>query len=184
MSSFFWSEPIHFPSKMVPCRFSLDLPLFGLRPSSRGHGSNLWLSTNRIGLFNWTLDLALSSKVACTYCLLPFMRSFRPHLQSLYKEGTNTNSSRVYRPHHCRKSTCLLCKIHMPHCPNHENHYVMESAGYKTFFANFGAHLKILVSQNSSSDHQHYIPFHHIILQQYLYHSHFSIILMNFYLFF
>jgi hypothetical protein len=28
---FFWgSEPIDFPSKMVPCRFSLDLPLFGL----------------------------------------------------------------------------------------------------------------------------------------------------------
>jgi hypothetical protein len=48
----------------VPCRFSLDLPLFGLGPSSKGHRSNLWLSSNRIALFHWTLDLGSSSKVA------------------------------------------------------------------------------------------------------------------------
>jgi hypothetical protein len=53
------------PSKMVPCGFSHFLPLFGLGPSSIGHGSNLlWLSPNRIALFHWTLDFRPSSKVA------------------------------------------------------------------------------------------------------------------------
>jgi hypothetical protein len=37
-------------------RFSLDLPLFGLGPSSKGLGSNLWLSANKISLFHWTLN--------------------------------------------------------------------------------------------------------------------------------
>ncbi len=60
---FRWFGPIDFPSKMVPSRFSLDLPLFGLGPSSKGHGSNLWLLLNRIGLFHWTMDLGSSSKV-------------------------------------------------------------------------------------------------------------------------
>ncbi len=30
LSFFFGSEPVDFPSKMVPCKFSLDLQLFGL----------------------------------------------------------------------------------------------------------------------------------------------------------
>ncbi len=59
----FWSEPIDFPSKMVPCKFGLDLPLFGLQPLSKVHGSNLWLLTNRIALFHWTLNLGPSSKL-------------------------------------------------------------------------------------------------------------------------
>jgi hypothetical protein len=54
---FLGSKPIDFPSKMVPCRFSLNLPIFGRGPSFKGHGSNLWLSSNRIALFHWTLDL-------------------------------------------------------------------------------------------------------------------------------
>jgi len=37
--------------------FSLDLPLFGLGHSPKGHGSNLWFSANRIALFDRTLDL-------------------------------------------------------------------------------------------------------------------------------
>jgi len=45
-------------------RFSLNLPLLGLGPSSKGLGSNLWLSSHRIALFQWTLDLGPSSKVA------------------------------------------------------------------------------------------------------------------------
>ncbi len=32
---FFGLEPIDFPSKMVPCKFHLDLPFFGLGPSSK-----------------------------------------------------------------------------------------------------------------------------------------------------
>jgi hypothetical protein len=54
---FFWSKPINLTSKMVTCRISIDLPLFGLCPSFKGHESNLWLSTNRIVLFHWSLDL-------------------------------------------------------------------------------------------------------------------------------
>jgi hypothetical protein len=53
---------------MVPCRFSLDLPLIGLGPSSKGHGSNFWLSANRTALFHWTLDLRRLSKVALSVC--------------------------------------------------------------------------------------------------------------------
>jgi hypothetical protein len=62
----FWFESIDFPSKMVwRCKFSLNLPLLGLGPSSKGLGSNLlWLSSHRIALFHWTLDLEPSSKVA------------------------------------------------------------------------------------------------------------------------
>jgi hypothetical protein len=52
-----------FSSKMVPCRFRLNLSLFGLGPWSEGCGSNLWLLANRIALFHWTLDLGPSSKV-------------------------------------------------------------------------------------------------------------------------
>ncbi len=44
-------ETIDFPSKMVPCGFSLNLPLFGVGPSSKGSGSNLWLSAIRIIYF-------------------------------------------------------------------------------------------------------------------------------------
>jgi len=57
---FLGSKPIDFPTKIVPCRFSLNLSLFGLGPSSKGHGSNLWLLFNRIALFYRTLDLGLS----------------------------------------------------------------------------------------------------------------------------
>jgi hypothetical protein len=41
---------------MVSCRFSLDLPLFGLGLSSKGLESNFWFSANRIVLFHWNLD--------------------------------------------------------------------------------------------------------------------------------
>jgi hypothetical protein len=57
-------EPIDFPSKMVPCKFHFHLPFFGLGPSSKGHGSKLWLSSKSTALFHWTLDLGPSSKVA------------------------------------------------------------------------------------------------------------------------
>ncbi len=61
---FFRFEPIDFLSKSLQCRFSLNLPLFGLGPLSKCHGSNyLWLSSSRIALFHWTLSLAPSSKV-------------------------------------------------------------------------------------------------------------------------
>jgi hypothetical protein len=53
-----------FPSKSLQCRFSLDLPLFGLGPLSKCCGSNyLWLSSSRIAVFHRTLGLVPSSKV-------------------------------------------------------------------------------------------------------------------------
>ncbi len=52
------------PPKQVPCKFSLNLPLFGLGPSSKGLGTNLKLLTNKIAWINWSLDLGPSSKVA------------------------------------------------------------------------------------------------------------------------
>ncbi len=52
-------QPIDFASKMVPWKFSLDLPLFGLGLSSKGHGFDLWLSSNGWdgALFHWTWTL-------------------------------------------------------------------------------------------------------------------------------
>jgi hypothetical protein len=55
-------------AKMLPCRFSLDLPLIGLGPSSKGHGSNFLLWANRTALFYWTLDLRRMSKAALSVC--------------------------------------------------------------------------------------------------------------------
>jgi hypothetical protein len=55
--------------KIMPCcRFSLNLPLFGLGPSSKGLGTNFKLSTIKIAWIHWSLDLGLSSKVALLRC--------------------------------------------------------------------------------------------------------------------
>jgi len=59
----FLSKPIDFPFKMMTCRFSPGFPLFGLGPSSKGYGCNLWLSSNTIALFHCTLNLGARSKV-------------------------------------------------------------------------------------------------------------------------
>jgi hypothetical protein len=47
----------------VPSRFSLNLPFFDLGPSSKGLGTNLMLSTNKIAWIHWSLELGPSSKV-------------------------------------------------------------------------------------------------------------------------
>jgi len=47
-SMFFGPNQLIFPPKHVPCRFSLNLLLFGLGPSSKDLGTNLKLSTNNI----------------------------------------------------------------------------------------------------------------------------------------
>jgi len=47
-SWFFGPNQLLFPPKQVPCRFSLNLPLFGLGPLSKGLGTNLKLLTNKI----------------------------------------------------------------------------------------------------------------------------------------
>ncbi len=64
--SFFWVSTNWFSHQNFgePCRFSLNLPLFGVEPSSKGHGSNLWNPSNRIALFHWTLERVSSSKLA------------------------------------------------------------------------------------------------------------------------
>jgi hypothetical protein len=53
-----------FPRKQVPCKFSLNLPLLGLGPSTGGVGTNLKLSNDKIAWIHSCLDLGPSSKVA------------------------------------------------------------------------------------------------------------------------
>jgi hypothetical protein len=60
---FFGRNQLIFPPKQVRCRFSLNLPLFGLGSSSKGLGTNVKLSTNKIARIHWSLDLRSSSKV-------------------------------------------------------------------------------------------------------------------------
>ncbi len=52
-----------FPPKQVPCKFSLNLPLFGLEPLSKGLGTNLKLQPIRLleHIGPWTLDPGLKS---------------------------------------------------------------------------------------------------------------------------
>jgi len=78
--AFFWGlNQLIFPSKSLQCKFSLDLPLFGLGPSFKGLGSNyLWLSSNRIALFHWTLDLAPSSKMMPNAIFLGVLQVLHP----------------------------------------------------------------------------------------------------------
>ncbi len=60
----FWSEPIGFPSKMMPCKLNHNLIYVGLGPLSKGLGTNLKLLTNKNVQFHWTLILGLLFKVA------------------------------------------------------------------------------------------------------------------------
>ncbi len=60
----FGPNQLIFPPKQVPCRFSLNLSLFGLGPSSKGLCTNLKLSTNNFVWIHWSLDLGPLSKVA------------------------------------------------------------------------------------------------------------------------
>ncbi len=69
LALFFGLNQLIFAPKQVPCRFSLNLPLFGLGPSSTGLGTHSKLSTNNIAWIHWCLGLGPSSKVALS--LLP-----------------------------------------------------------------------------------------------------------------
>ncbi len=64
-------KPIDFPFKMVLCKSLASICHFlGLGPSSsKGHGYNLRLSSNRIALFHGTLELGPSSKVALKFII-------------------------------------------------------------------------------------------------------------------
>jgi hypothetical protein len=79
----------------VSYRFSLNLPLFGLEPSSKGNGSNLWLSANRIVLFHWTLNFRASSKVALSTtsanpCVWIWSEYLIPPSSNIYGGGDST----------------------------------------------------------------------------------------------
>jgi len=99
------SKPINFPPIMVPCKFNLDLPLFGLGLSSKGHGSNLWFSTNRIALFHWTRVLRPSYKVALINqfrCLIQVLNHGQRHSETALVElvvtGRNDISATGHSP--------------------------------------------------------------------------------------
>jgi hypothetical protein len=61
---FLGSNQLILSRKWCHVGFTLDLPLLGLEPSTKGHGSSLWPSFNGIALFHWTPDLGPSSEVA------------------------------------------------------------------------------------------------------------------------
>jgi hypothetical protein len=67
---FFGPNELIFSPKQVPCRFSLNLPLFGLGPSSKGLWTNLKLSTNKIAWIHWSLELGPSLKSPPLYISL------------------------------------------------------------------------------------------------------------------
>jgi hypothetical protein len=52
------------------CGFSLNLPLFGIGPSSKDLGTSLKLSTNKIAWIHWSLDLGTLSKVTLRFKLV------------------------------------------------------------------------------------------------------------------
>ncbi len=84
----FVSESIDFPSKIVPWRFFLDLPLLGLGPSSKHHGSNLWLSSNRI-------VFEASSKVA-PKCLSMATSNFFPSRYGDFCKTKKTHQKKFF----------------------------------------------------------------------------------------
>jgi hypothetical protein len=56
LASFFGLDQLNFlPNKMILCKCHLKLAWIGFRSQSKGLGSNLWLSTNKIAPFCWTL---------------------------------------------------------------------------------------------------------------------------------
>jgi hypothetical protein len=63
---FFWSGPIGFPSKMMPCKLNHNLICLGLGPSSKGLATNLKLLTNRNVQFHWALLLGPLPRFALT----------------------------------------------------------------------------------------------------------------------
>ncbi len=65
-STVFRSEPIDFPSKTGAILASI-CHVFGLGPSSKGVGTNLKVSTNKIAWIHWSLDLEPSSKVTLSF---------------------------------------------------------------------------------------------------------------------
>jgi hypothetical protein len=75
---FLGSNQLIFPPEW--CHVDLASLLFGLVFSSKVHESNLWLSSNRITLFHWTLNLGSSFKVALRP--RPIMRSMICGLRS------------------------------------------------------------------------------------------------------
>jgi hypothetical protein len=60
----FWGlKQLIFPPKWCHIGLALICHFFWFwKPSSISHGSNLWLSSNRIALFHWTMDVGPSSK--------------------------------------------------------------------------------------------------------------------------
>jgi hypothetical protein len=87
-STFFGLNQLIFPPKPVPCRFSLNLPLFGLGPLSKGLGTDWKLLTNMIAWIHLSLDLGPSSKVALNIAasLLTELRTLKVHWVRTRKE--------------------------------------------------------------------------------------------------
>jgi hypothetical protein len=84
LALFFGLTQLIFPPKQVPCRFSLNLSLFGLGPSSKSLGTNLKRLTNKIAWVHWSLDLGPLSKVALNILLCLTVGLFSLMLHSYF----------------------------------------------------------------------------------------------------
>ncbi len=70
---------------------------FNLGPSSsKDRASNLWLSSNRIALFHWTLDLGPLSKVGLKTFCLESVQSF----EFFYKNDGPAGKPTTMKPRH------------------------------------------------------------------------------------
>ncbi len=124
----------------MPCRFSLDLPLYGLGPASKwchvslalichrslskalskatGHSlrpwslskGHLWLSANRTALFHWTLDIRPSSKVTLNIGLYFFLFLIFPTTHSFFSSARRSAARRW----------CFVCSSPSLHYPRRE----------------------------------------------------------------
>ncbi len=96
-----WTKLI-FPTKQVPCKFRLNLPLFGLGPSSKGLGTNLKLLTNKIAWIHWSHG--------CTRARLKFSQTLGAQ-RSL--RTAKSPKGRVQPDCWCFASEASLCDFHL-----------------------------------------------------------------------
>jgi hypothetical protein len=112
LALFFGRSQLVFPPKQVSCRFSLNLPLFGLGPSSKGLGTNLKLSTNKIAWIHWSLDLGPSSEVTLrvqNYALKIKVGPYTCMINSHYKLKPTPSWS--WKLHSVKYPQFALCKF-------------------------------------------------------------------------
>ncbi len=91
----FWSGPIDFPSKMVPCKLNHNLICLCPGPLSKGLETNLKLLTNKNTQFHWTLLLGALYKVALKY-KMPKLRISCTRFESKYTNCIQVEAMKIH----------------------------------------------------------------------------------------